>query len=381
MYQIGKEEIRAVAKVLESRQFMRYRGGENGYVDRFEGALREKIGVKHALTVNSGTSALICAMVGLGIGPGDEVLIPAYTWVATAFGPLGAGAVPVLVDVDDSLMMDPADIERKITKHTRAIIPVHMANQVCQMDAIMRIARKHKLLVCEDCCQAIGLKYQGQRVGSFGHANAYSFNQFKNISCGEGGAVVTNSDSVVERMRIYHDTGAYTRASASKVRVPFFAGQNYRASEITGAILGIQLSRLDGILLELRKRRGVLASMLSESPRFQLARNNDVDDAVALAIQFGTASEARKYSKRHAANVTVVRDSGRHVYTNWEPLFNRLAFHPKMNPYKWARRDIKYAMDMCSRTLDILERTCYVTFPFKLPMTEVRRLGKVLLEK
>ncbi|MBL4701574.1 MAG: aminotransferase class V-fold PLP-dependent enzyme, partial [Phycisphaeraceae bacterium] len=170
MHVMGKEEIREVVKVLESQQFMRYRGGENGYIDRFENDLNKMIGVKHSLTVNSGTSALICAMVGMGIGPGDEVIVPAYTWVATAFGPLGVGAVPILAEVDETLMMDPADIERKITKHTKAIIPVHMGNLVCNMDAIMRIARKHNLLVCEDCCQAVGLNYKKKRVGSIGHA-------------------------------------------------------------------------------------------------------------------------------------------------------------------------------------------------------------------
>lgn len=379
MHIIGKEEIREVTKVIESRQFMRYRGGENGYVERFEKALCEKIGVQHALTVNSGTSALICAMVGLGLGPGDEVLMPAYTWVATAFGPLGVGAVPILVEVDETLMMDPADIERKITKNTKAIIPVHMANNVCNMDAIMKIARKHKLVVCEDCCQAIGLTYKGKRVGSIGDANAYSFNQFKNITCGEGGAIVTDDDLVNERMRIYHDTGAYTRNSSSKIKVPFFAGQNYRASEIMGAILGVQLGRLDGILRGLRTRRAALAGILSKSKRFQVGAHNDPDDAVALTIQFANETEARKFAGEHKGRVSVVRDSGLHVYANWEPLFNQGAFHPKMNPYKWAHRKITYTRDMCPRTLEILARTCAVPFAYNLPMPELRALGKELL--
>ncbi|MFA6430038.1 MAG: DegT/DnrJ/EryC1/StrS family aminotransferase [Patescibacteria group bacterium] len=381
MHIIGKEEVREVAKVLESGQFMRYRGGENGYVDRFEKALCEKIGVKHALTVNSGTNALICAMVGLGLGPGDEVLVPAYTWVATAFGPLGAGAVPILVEVDETLMMDPADIERKITKNTKAIIPVHMANLVCNMDAIMKIARKHKLVVCEDACQAVGLTYKGKRVGSFGDANAYSFNQFKNMTCGEGGAIVTDDDLVYERMRIYHDTGAYTRASTSKIHVPFFAGQNNRASEIMGAILGVQLGRLDGILRGLRTRRAALSGILSKSKRFQLGSHNDPDDAVALTLGFPNEKEARRFAAEHAGQVTVALDSGRHVYTNWEPLLNQGVFHPKMNPYKWAKRKITYSVDMCPRTLKNLGRTCFVPFAFNMPMSEVRALGKLLLKE
>ena len=379
MHIIGKEEILEVAKVLKNAQFMRYRGGENGYVEHFEKDLCAKIGVQHALTVNSGTSALICAMVGLGLGPGDEVLVPAYTWMATAFGPLGAGAVPVLVDVDESLMMDPVDIERKINKYTRAIIPVHMANMVCNMDAIMAIARKHNLLVCEDACQAIGLTYKGKRTGSIGHVGAFSFNQFKNITCGEGGAIVTNNEVAIERMRIYHDTGAYTRASTSKVKIPFFAGQNYRASEIMGAILGVQLGRLDGILQKLRVRRAALVEILSKSKRFKVGPHNDPADAVGLTIQFENEQEARQVAQQNKDCMSIVLDSGRHVYTNWEPLLNQGVFHPAMNPYKWAKRKITYREDSCRKTLGILARTAQISYRYNMPMSEVRALGKRLL--
>ena len=378
MHMMGQEEIQEVAKVITSRQFMRYRGGENGYIDRFEKDLCEKIGVKYALTVNSGTSALICALVGLGLGPGDEVIVPAFTWVATAVAVLAVGAVPVLAEVDESLMIDPADIERKITRYTKAIIPVHMSNQVCNLDAIMRIARKHRLVVCEDCCQAVGLTYKGRRVGSIGHANAFSFNQFKNITCGEGGAILTDNDRAYERARIYHDAGSYTRASASKFKEPFFVGQNYRANEIMGAMLGVQLGRLDGILRNLRARRAVLAEILSKSKRFQLGRHNDPADAVALTIQFSNGDEAKHFVAQQRGSVSRAIDSGIHVYTNWQPVLAQGVFHPKMNPYAWAKRKIRYAADMCPRTLEILERTCQVSFAYNLPMPEVRALGKRL---
>ncbi|MFA5206883.1 MAG: aminotransferase class I/II-fold pyridoxal phosphate-dependent enzyme, partial [Lentisphaeria bacterium] len=192
MYDIGQAEIEAVIKVITSKQFMRYRGGEGGYTEQFEKALQDKFQVRHALTVNSGTSALIGALAAMGIGPGDEVIVPAYTWVATAMAPLAVGAVPVMADIDESLTIDPEDIGRKITPYTKAIIPVHMINQPCDMDAIMAIAKKHHLLVCEDACQACGVSYKGKRVGTIGHTGALSFNQFKNITCGEGGAVLTN---------------------------------------------------------------------------------------------------------------------------------------------------------------------------------------------
>ena len=379
MHVMGKEEIRAVAKVIASKQFMRYRGGENGYVERFEKDLCAKIGVKHAVTVNSGTSALICALVGLGIGPGDEVIVPAYTWVATALAPFAVGAVPIMADIDESLMMDPADVERKITRYTKAIIPVHMLNLVCDMDRILSLARKHRLLVCEDACQAVGLTYKKRRVGAMGDANAFSFNQFKNITCGEGGAVLTNSERAFERALMYHDAGCFTRPQASQIKEPFFPGVNYRANEMMGAMLGVQLKRLDPILEALRVRRALLAESLSKSSRFRVSPHHDPAHAVALSILFPTAKDAKAFAESHATQVVRPIDTGRHVYSNWEPLLNQNVFHPKMNPYRWAHRKITYSKEMCARSLEIMARTCHVPFACNTPLAEIRRLGKTLL--
>ena len=222
MYEIGQKEIDAVKKVIESKRFMRYRGGEGGFTETFEKDLCSKFGKKHALTVNSGTSALICALAAMGIGPGDEVIVPAYTWVASALAPLAVGAVPIMADINETLTIDPEDIERKITPYTKAIIPVHMINLPCDMDAIMEIAEKHKLVVIEDACQAIGISYKSRQLGTIGHAGAYSFNMFKNITCGEGGVLITNDDRIYTRALMYHDAGSFTRNYASTVQEPFF---------------------------------------------------------------------------------------------------------------------------------------------------------------
>ena len=156
MYIIGKEESDAVARVIESKQLFRYRGGEGGETDTFEKEWAAKIGSKYALAVTSGTAALIIGMVGMGVGPGDEVIVPAYTFMATALGPLAVGAVPIIADVNESLTIDPADIERKITPRTKAIIPVDMVGLPCDMDGVMDVAKRHGLKVLEDACQADG---------------------------------------------------------------------------------------------------------------------------------------------------------------------------------------------------------------------------------
>lgn len=356
---------------------MRYRGGEGGYTETFERELCAKFGVSHALTVNSGTSALICALAAMGVGPGDEVIVPAYTWVASALAPLAVGAVPIMADIDETLTISPADIERKITKYTKAIIPVHMINLACDMNAIMKIARKHKLLVCEDVCQADGVSYHGKRLGTIGHTGAYSFNQYKNITCGEGGAVVTNDDRTYERSLMYHDAGAFTRSYASSVKEPFFPGVNYRVSEIQGAIMCEQLKRLDGILAKLQARREIMVDIFAGTDKFKVVKNNDETCAVGLAIIFDSSKDALAFKEKHKTGLLI--ESGRHVYTNWEPLMEQRSFHPKMNPFNWTQRKIVYTKDMCQPTLGILARSMNIGIPYGMNKNDVKAYAKKLI--
>jgi len=382
MYEIGKAELRNIAKVIESGQTFRYRGGEGGWCDRFEAALARKIGVKHALATSSGTAALTCAMVGLGLGPGDEVIVPAYTFMASALAVLAAGAIPIIAEIDESMMMDPKDAERKITRYTRAIMPVHMMGRLCDMKSILGIARKHKLMVIEDACQAVGGSYRGRRAGSLGKAGCFSFNHFKNIACGEGGAVLTNDAVAIDRARIYHDGGAVLRQYAAEVRIPFFAGSNFRVSEIQGAILSAQLERLDGILKRLRARQAAMLEILAKSGRFTLAVSNDVkgDCGSTVWMRFGSEAEAKAFVERHGGVGRPI-DTGRHVYTNWDPIMNRRgAHHPRLNPYNWARRKIEYSPDMCPRSLDLMKRTVFCSVPYRATVAEARKTARSLLE-
>jgi dTDP-4-amino-4,6-dideoxygalactose transaminase len=377
MPRVGISEFVTLGRVIASGQLLRYRGGETGFTTRFETKLQEKLGVKHVLTVNSGTSALIAALAAAGIGPGDEVLVPAYTWVSTAIAPLAVGAVPIIVDVDESLTIDPKDIERKITPYTKAIIPVHMLNLVCNMDTIIAIARKHKLKVIEDACQAVGVTYKGRRVGTIGDVGAFSFNQYKNITSGEGGAVLTNDDRVFTRARMYHDVGSYTREYEFEGNEPVFAGVNMRVSELTGAMLHAQLPRLDPLLRRLRKRHAVMTKHLSRSKQLRISPHNDSPNAVGLCVIFERSDEAKAFASH--AGVERLIDTGRHVYTNWVPVLTQRAFHERMNPYQWAHREITYSADMCSRTLDILQRTCRVSLGAQYPLTFMKLRAKILL--
>lgn len=383
MYKIGNEELAAVKKVIESGQLFRYRGGEGGWCDQFEKALREKIGVKHALTTSSGTAALMCGLVGVGVGPGDEVIVPAYTFMASALAVTAVGGVPIIAEVDETLLLDPRDVARKITRHTKAIIPVHMLGRACDLDALGKLARKHKLAIIEDACQAVGGSYRGRRLGSIGQAGAFSFNHFKIITCGEGGAVLANDDNVYERSRIFYDGGCVFRSDARNIKTPFFAGQNFRASEIQGAILSVQLTRLEGILKKLRTNQAAMRETLAKSKRFRLSPSNELagDCGCVVPVLFDTDHRAKDFvafaADKFPFGCWRPIDSGRHVYSNWEPILKQEgSHHPALNPFKKARRKIDYSADMCPRTLDILGRTVLMNVPFAATTSQAKAAAR-----
>jgi dTDP-4-amino-4,6-dideoxygalactose transaminase len=339
--------------------------------------------VKHALAVSSGTAALITALAGMKIGPGDEVIVPGYTFISSALAPLAVGAVPVIAEVDETLTMDPADVERKITRYTKAVVPVYMLGLPCDMRSILRVARKRSVPVVEDAAQAAGGSYRGRRFGTLGRAGILSFNHFKIITCGEGGALVTDDEDLYQRAFVYHDGGCVFFDEQAARRPRFFAGVNYRVSEIQSAIMGEQLKRLDGILNRLRRRKAAMSEILAEAEGFRPARCNDSrgDCATHLPLRFGSADEALDFLRRHRRRTPMFRplDTDRHVYTNWEPILRKRPRHPKMNPWKWARRDIRYGKDMCPQTLDVLGRTVCLQVPLEPTMREARSTAKALL--
>jgi dTDP-4-amino-4,6-dideoxygalactose transaminase len=377
MARVGFAELFALSRVVASGQLLRYRGGEQGFTTRFETKLAAQLNVKHVLTVNSGTSAMISALAAAGIGPGDEVLVPAYTWVATAIAPIAVGAVPIIVDVNESLTIDPEDIKRKITPYTKAIMPVHMLNLVCDMDAITAIAKQNKLIIIEDACQAVGVSYKHRRVGTIGDAGAFSFNQFKNLNSGEGGAVLTNNDRLFTRARMFHDVGSYTREHDFEGNEPVFAGMNLRVSELTGAVLYAQLPKLDPLMRRLRTRHKVMSKYLSRSNKFKISPHNDPENAVGMSVIFEKAEDAEKFAQQ--SGIERLIETGRHVYTNWVPVLTQRTFNERMNPFKWANREIKYTAEMCRTTLDILERTCRVSLGAQYPLAMVRLRAMMLL--
>lgn len=383
MYRFGDEELQAVKRVFDSKEFYRV-GSRYQEVDNFEKELADKMGVDYALFLGGGTIALIAGLIGLGVGPGDEVIVPGYTFMASALAVTAVGAIPVIAEIDETLVISPDDIEKKISPNTKAIMPVHMIGFPCDMDRIMEIAEKHNILVIEDACQAVGGSYKSKRLGSIGHVGALSFNYFKIISCGEGGAVLTNSKDAFERAVYLHDGGSVFRqdyiglAKAqneefsytdinpiySEFRNPVFAGIQSRQSEINGAIMRVQLKRLDGILADLRRAKKVIMDAVADSGIQFLKTNDEGDCATHLGFIFDDEKTARCFAESQGVGGSLPIDSGRHVYTNWEPIMNkRGSAHDRTNPFKLEANqglNFNYSEDMCPDTLDILSRVVCV---------------------
>ncbi len=370
MYRAGQEEIAEVSKVILSKQWFRVGDPAAGHLQEavlFEREWAEMMGTKYALLMTGGgTAALVCALAGLEIGPGDEVIVPAYTWMATATAVLTVGAMPVLAEVDETMALDPADFERKITPRVKAVIPVHMMGRPANLEAIIRIARARGIKVIEDSCQMVGGTYHGKRTGSWGDAGAFSFNYFKIISAGgEGGALVTRDRRLYERAFIYHDSGSAFRPMAGELAEPIFVAQQYRADEVMGAVARVQRRRLDGIIADLRRIRRRIEQATNGANGLRVTASNDPegDCGVVVSYQFDREDQVRKFKDLVKAGYVGI-DHDKHVYTNWKPLREkRIMHHPAMNPFNFPQNQglrADYSDSCCPRTLDLLRRTIFI---------------------
>ena len=363
--EVGEEEIAAVTEVLRRQKIFRFLlSDEESYAARLEAAYREMTGKPYALAVTGGTTALISALVGLGVSTGDEVIVPAYTYIATAAAVLSVGAIPVIAEVDDTLTLDPEDFRRKITPLTRCVIPVHMRGWPAQMDEIMEIARRHGILVLEDVAQANGGSYKGRRLGSIGDAGAFSFQHYKVITSGEGGMVVTGDEEVYHRATCRHDSAMrFWRPGEGR---PAFAGENARMCELRAAVGYVQFGRMEGILARLRALKARIVEQIKEAPGIQLHRVADPagDCGTTLAFFLPDAGQAKRFSRALAAEGirtgTIFNKEipDRHIYCHWDYVLNK--WTSDRTGYPWApqyyKGNVEYSKDMCPRTLDYLGR-------------------------
>ena len=359
---LAKEE-----KVPDAGNFFRYYNPRSK-VDLFEKQVAAKVGSKHVLAVNSGTSALVAAMVAAGVGPGDEVIVPGYTFFASASAVVVAKAIPVIVEIDETLTLDPVAVEKAITPRTKAILPVHMLGLPCKMDELRAIAKKHKLVLIEDTAQAFGGKYHGQYLGTLGDIGCISLDAYKVIGTGEGGLVLTNDEWMYTKAQSYHDAAACWRPDRfARERKPgeLFCGENYRMPEMCAAVGIAQLRKLDWICEQTRRAWKQLRAEVKLPTCAKWVKANDEDGVCGynLGMLFDNQEQAAKavtagigLGGLAAGDTRGVRDW--HVYWNWEHIMEQKTATPEGCPFKCPHvsKLPDYRGDMCPNTRTIMCR-------------------------
>jgi dTDP-4-amino-4,6-dideoxygalactose transaminase len=377
-YWLDEQEETAVLDVLRNGSLFRYYGLRPPvHVDQLEARAREFYGAKYALALNSGTGALITAMAALDVGPGCEVILPAFLWVATVGAVVQSGAIPVMCEVDDSFSMDPADLEQKITPRTKLIVPIHMAGAPCDMDAILAVAKKHNVAVLEDCAQCNGGEFRGKKVGTFGQAGIFSLQLNKNMTCGEGGVLITNDERIYYKAFAAHDMGLI-RKDGRLAEAPPYAqawGQGRRMTELAGAVAAVQITKLPDIVAGMRASKRRIRKALEGTKDLGFRRLNDPagdtgpflvlvleNEAKALA-----ATAAMKEAGLH--NVFRIADYGLHIYYNIPSLVAKTPLSPAGNPWRLSENaagNYDYAKGACPKSDALFARSILLPIPAKL---------------
>lgn len=334
----GEEERKEVNEVLETGVLMRY--GFDGIrkgrwkAKELEAAINNKFGSKHSQLVSSGTAALTTALAALGIGYGDEVIMPSFTFVASFEAVLSVGAIPVLVDVDETLTLDPAAVRNAITPKTKCVMPVHMCGSMADLNALLAICREHKLLLLEDACQSIGAKYNGKYLGTIGDAGTFSFDFVKTMTCAEGGAVLTNNAEIYTKCDGFSDHGHDHKGADRGADLHPFIGYNYRISELHAAVGLAQIKKLDQFLAMQRRNHSMLKEMLAEVPgvTFRKIPDESGDSCTFLSWFLPDEADARAVvaelkSKNALAGNFYWFDNNWHYIRKWDHLKNSITLN------------------------------------------------------
>ncbi|HBI14437.1 MAG TPA: DegT/DnrJ/EryC1/StrS family aminotransferase [Desulfobulbaceae bacterium] len=374
----GEEEKREVLDVFATGVLFRYEfGAQRGdvwKVRQFEEAFARYTGAACAQAVSSGTAALKVALAALGVGPGDEVITQGFTFVATWEAIFDVGAIPVFAEVDATLNMDPADLEKKISERTAAIIPVHMLGAQARIAEIKAIADRHRIPVIEDTAQAAGGRLGGRHLGTFGACGTFSFDSVKTMTTGEGGMVITDDQELWRSMSEYHDHGhdhvANPGGRGGEGRR--FIGFNYRMMELQGAIGLAQLAKLDGIVAAQRQNKAILKEAAAAIPgaTFREILDEAGDSATFLAFMLPDAERARQVNqilRDNGAGAINFGDNTWHYYPRWEHLLE--AKTPCKGGWPFSahgKRRVVYDPAFLPQSAEIISRTLVYQVPVKL---------------
>ncbi|MEI8173134.1 MAG: DegT/DnrJ/EryC1/StrS family aminotransferase [Deltaproteobacteria bacterium] len=383
---IGKEEIKEVMDVLETGVLMRYGFDKERKgvfkVREFEEAFTKYCGAQYALGVTSGSSALKVALTAMDVGPGDEVIVPAFTFLATYEAVLEVGAIPVMADIDDSLNLDPDDMEKRITPCTKAVIPVHMCGAPARIDKIVAVAEKHNILVLEDNAQGCGGSYRGKMLGTFGNMGIFSFDYYKTVTTGEGGMILTDDKDLYLRADWYHDHGHDHNPDVSRaMEGRTILGFNYRMNEIQGALGLAQLRKLPTIIAEQRKNKATIKEALSNVPGVGFRNIPDPDGDTATFLGFNLPEEgmAEKFQKALSAegvDTVCFKKNSWHYLPNWEHFLARSTANSKKYPFMDPsyRGKVNYDRSTIPQAEDILGRTLVMGISVWMPEEKLSKI-------
>ncbi|MCX7816144.1 MAG: DegT/DnrJ/EryC1/StrS family aminotransferase [Syntrophales bacterium] len=387
---IGQEEIKEIMEVMETGVLMRY-GFEKERkgifkVRQFEEEFCRYMGCKYALGVTSGTAALKVALTALDVGPGDEVICPAFTFVATYEAVLEVGAIPVMADIDDTLCLDPDEILRKITPYTKAVIPVHMCGASADIKRIVDVAKRLYLYVLEDNAQAAGGSFEGKKLGTFGDMGIFSFDSFKTITTGEGGMVITDDETLYKRADWYHDHGHDhdPRVSRAQEKHPIL-GFNFRMNELQGALGLAQLRKLDTIIATQRRNKAILKEIFSniKGVGFRRLADPEGDTATHLAFNLPDATSAERLQstlKEHGVETIIFKKNNWHYVPNWDHLLSWATANSKKYPFTDPsyRGRVEYSIRDIPKAEDLLGRTLFLPIPLKLTEERIEQIQKAV---
>ncbi len=361
------KERKEVNDVLNTGILMRYGfdGPRQGIwkSKELESAICNTFGCKYAQLTSSGTAALSTAMSALGIGYGDEVITPAFTFVASFEAILSVGAVPVLVDVDETLTLNPEAVRSAITPKTKAIMPVHMCGSMADMDALLNICKEHQLLLLEDACQSIGASYKGIHLGTIGHAGTFSFDFVKTMTCAEGGVVMTNDENVFTNSDGFTDHGHDHKGADRGADLHPFIGYNYRISELHAAVGLAQIKRLPEFLATQKKNHAQLKNILSQVAEVSFRKIPDPAGDSCTFLSWFLPTEAQTMavvSEMKTQGILAGNfywyDNNWHYIRNWDHLKNAItlnALHPdlKAQVIHHANKDFSASDAVMSRCI------------------------------
>ena len=377
---IGKAEIKAVKKVLKSKSLFRYHGPNLLYkTDEFEKNMKAYLGVKYVLACTNGGSAIKLCCIANDIGPGDEVLMSPFTFIASASSVLACGAVPKFVDIDETMNINPNEIEKNITSRTKAILAIHMQGQPCDMNAIMKVAKKHHLVVIEDTAQAFGAELNGKKAGTIGDCGAFSLQAGKTITSGEGGFIATNSKKIYDIAKMYHDNGGFRVGCDYPTweNKNTLFGENFKITELQSAIANEQLKKINTILKRQKKNYDYVIDHIDK--KFYKLRPYVKNSKLVfsnISIEFDTENECNKFIKYMNDN-----GIGFNIYcSNLINEFDTFKYENSWHHSKFPYNISKYAKTKCPNAELLFRRVAWFSLSASLKKKHLKYIVKKLEE-